>query len=63
MRQQIIQKDDLKNIIMNILRKLPSYHKIRTNTVKNGHAGNKELLKIKCVLAEKNSNATESVEK
>lgn len=48
---------------MNILRELSSYHKIRTDTVKNGHAGNKELLKIKCVLAEKNSNATESVEK
>lgn len=48
---------------MNILRKLSSYHKIRTDTVKNDHAGNKELLKIKCVLAEKNSKATESVEK
>ena len=48
---------------MNILRKLSSYHKIRTDTVKNDHAGNKELLKIKCVLAEKNSKATDSVEK
>lgn len=51
---------------MNILRELKntlSYHKRRTDAVKNGHAGNKELLKIKRVLAEKNSNATESVEK
>ena len=67
MRQQIIQKgNDLKNTIMNILRELKntlSYHKRRTDAVKNGHAGNKELLKIKRVLAEKNSNATESVEK
>lgn len=68
MRQQIIQKgEDLKNTIMNILREVKktfsSYHKIRTDAVKNGHAGNKQLLRIKHVLAEKNSNATESVEK
>jgi len=65
--QQIIQKgDDLKNTIMNILREVKktlSYQKRRTDAAKNGHAGNKGLLKIKHVLAEKNSNATESVEK
>lgn len=51
---------------MNILREVKktlSYQKRRTDAAKNGHAGNKGLLKIKHVLAEKTSNATESVEK